>query len=363
MLSVKTEQPTSSLAITSISSMPRLPAFDVKNSVNHSPHIVILGAGASKAAFPHSEPTGRRVPLMAELADCLDLRSSLKAAGFSDDRDFESIYDELASTNGYAPFTAEIDSRLRSYFEAMVLPEEPTLYDYLLLSLRDKDLIATFNWDPFLARAYVRNREVASLPQIGFLHGNVEIAVCLKDRIKGFHWQPCRTCGQSLQPTRLLYPVRHKNYNSDPLIAGEWSLLKTFLQKGYTLTIFGYGAPSTDVEAVELMSQGWGENPTFELAQVNIVDIKPEDELETTWKRFFCRTHYGIHQTLSGTWLLRHPRRTCEALTMATLQNDPWHDNQLPEFKSLSDLHAWMAPLIAEELAGQFSGKPCPTLS
>src|SRR5256884_3490625 len=48
------------------------------------------------------------------------------------------------------------------------------------------------------------------------------------------------------------------------------------------LTIFGYAAPATDVEAVDLLLRGWGDNPTFELAQVNIVDIKPEEELRKT---------------------------------------------------------------------------------
>jgi hypothetical protein len=49
------------------------------------------------------------------------------------------------------------------------------------------------------------------------------------------------------------------------------------------LTIFGYGAPATDIEAVELMRQGWGANPTFEIAQVGIVDIRPEEDLRPTF--------------------------------------------------------------------------------
>jgi hypothetical protein len=44
---------------------------------------------------------------------------------------------------------------------------------------------------------------------------------------------------------------------------------------------------------------------------------------------------------------------------MATLQNDPWHDNPLPKLTSLSQLHAWLAPLIAEEQGGRFTGNPC----
>jgi hypothetical protein len=297
---------------------------------------------------------------MQELVECLDLRASLNAAGFADPTTFESIYDELVSTGSNPTLVSEMERRVRSYFESMVLPSDATLYDRLLLSLRDTDLIATFNWDPLLARAYARNRDVRRLPEIAFLHGNVETAVCLKDRAKGFRGQPCQKCGEPLEPAKLLYPVKHKDYTADPFIANEWALLKWFLQRAYMLTIFGYGAPSTDVEAVELMSHAWQENPRFDLGQVNIVDIRPEKQLEKTWEPFFCRNHYGIHKSFTTTWLRRHPRRSCEALAFATLEMAPWRNNLLPRFKCLSKLHKWIEPLIVEEDAGKFSGNPCP---
>ena len=340
--------------------MPRLPNFEPHKGVNHSPHVVILGAGASRAAFPGGDANRKLIPLLADLPDCLDLRAAISSAGISAEMDFESIYDELATTGLWPSLKAEIESRLRSYFESLVLPETPTLYDYLILSLRENDLIATFNWDPFLARAFMRNRGESTLPQLAFLHGNVEIAVCIKDGVKGFRGDTCRKCGQPLEPTTLLYPVRNKDYNSDPFIANEWSVLREFLKEAYMVTIFGYSAPTTDAAAVELMSRTWTANPTFELGQVSIIDVRPKKKLEATWKPFLCRSHYGIHQKLSTTWILRHPRRSGEALAMATLQNDPWPDNPFPLFKSLPELHAWVAPLVAEENEGRFSGKPCP---
>jgi hypothetical protein len=340
--------------------MARLPQFDPIRSVNHSPHVVILGAGASKASFPTGDAIGRPLPLLADLIDCLALKNIFRSAGLSEKEDFESIYDDLATTGRNPSLQREIELRVRAYFESLVLPESATLYDYLLLSLREHDLIATFNWDPFLARAFMRNRNIAGLPEIVFLHGNVEIAICVEDRVKGFRGDACRTCGRPLVPTRLLYPVRNKDYKSDPFIAGEWSRLKDFLSDAYMLSIFGYSAPTTDAAAVEILSNAWTKNPTFELGQVNIIDVKSERKLEKTWRPFFCRSHYGIHKSLSTTWLFRHPRRSGEALAMATLQNDPWRDNCLPPFRTLSDLHAWIAPLIAEEQSGTFSGQPCP---
>jgi hypothetical protein len=339
--------------------MPRLPDFDLHKKVSRSPHVFILGAGASRAAFPDGDAKGRRLPLMADLIDCLGLTDDIRAVGFADETDFEAIYDELATTERCPSLRAEIESRVRDYFGPMELPEAPTLYDYLLLSLREKDYIASFNWDPFLAKAFVRNRDAAALPRILFLHGNVEIGICTADRTKGFKGDNCRTCGAPLQPTKLLYPVRQKNYNSDPFISAEWGELEASLKDGYMLTIFGYGAPATDLEAVNLMLRGWDPNPTFELAQVEIVDIKPEEQLKKTWERFLCRSHYGTPAELWRTWLLKHPRRSCEALAMATLQCDPWRDNPFPKLKSLSQLHAWVAPLVAEEKEGHFTGNPC----
>jgi hypothetical protein len=340
--------------------MSALPDLDITTRVNHSPHVVILGAGASKAAFPRGDPNGRVVPVMKQLVECLDLTASLKAAGFVDATNFEAIYDELASTGSNQTLVREIEGRVRSYFESMVLPAEATLYDRLLLSMRKTDLIATFNWDPFLPLAYARNARVQRLPQLAFLHGNVEIAVCLRDRVTGFRWQRCQECGNPLQPTRLLYPVRHKDYNTDPFIANEWKRLKWWLDRAYMLTVFGYGAPSTDVEAVDLMSNAWKNNPRFELGQVNIVDVRPQKQLERTWEPFFCRDHDGTLKRFRGTWLFRYPRRSCEALAFATLQMEPWKTNGLPRSKSLARLYKWIEPLLTEESAGRFSGNPCP---
>lgn len=339
--------------------MPALPAFDPTTQINRSPHIVLLGAGASRAAFPDGDANGMRLPVLLDLPDCLGLRDALLAEGFAPDANFELVYDELATSGRNSLLKAEIESKVRAYFESLVLPETPTLYDYLLLALREHDVIATFNWDPLLAQAFKRNRGIPGLPQIVFLHGNVEIAVCIVDGVKGFRGDICMKCGKPLVTTTLLYPVRKKDYNTDPFIANEWSILRDFLRNAYMVTIFGYSAPTTDAAAVDLMAKTWGDNPTFELAQVSIVDIKPEAELEKTWEPFLCRDHYGIHESLWTSRILRYPRRSGEALAMATLQNDPWPENPFPKLKSLSQIHAWLSPLISEEQNGRFTGNPC----
>ena len=76
----------------------------------------------------------------------------------------------------------ELDSSIRRHMSEYQLPDEQNIYDFLVLGLTSKDLIATFNWDPFLVQAMQRasrfvNRD--SLPQVAFLHGNVVIGYWL----------------------------------------------------------------------------------------------------------------------------------------------------------------------------------------
>ncbi|MBK7737333.1 MAG: hypothetical protein IPI45_06100 [Saprospiraceae bacterium] len=115
-------------------------------------HVVILGAGASIAStFRNSEPNGKRLPSMDNfidivgLSDIVDsLPEKLRA------KNFEQLYSNLHNDNPNSDEILEIQNRVYDYFKDMKLPEnEATIYDFLILSLRPRDLIATFNWDPF----------------------------------------------------------------------------------------------------------------------------------------------------------------------------------------------------------------------
>lgn len=343
--------------------MPKLPAFDIKTNISQSPHLVILGAGASKAAFPKADVSGKIAPVMSELIECLDLRPLLESHNIHcEDTNFESLYDDLVTFGKHPDLVNEIEYRVKDYFSQLNLPDETTIYDYLVLSLREKDLIASFNWDPFLAQAWRRNSNVVKLPKIVFLHGNVEIAICLKHRRKDFIGKNCEKCGESLTPTPLLYPVKQKNYSAHSFIEAEWNELRHSLKYTYFLTIFGYAAPKTDIEARKLLLNEWKKNPTFELAQIEIIDIKPRDELTENWKEFFCRDHYGISTSIWNSYLFSYPRRSCEAFAMATLQNSPWKYNKFPHTNDLKKLQEWARLLWFEENNGKLSGNPCEYL-
>lgn len=145
----------------------------------------------------------------------------------------------------------------------------------MILSLRPKDLVATFNWDPFLYLAFSRNRRFCDGPRLSFLHGNVAIGFSVEDQKAGpAGWYSKATSAQFV-PTKLLYPVAKKDYNKDEFTRREWERLKRELRSAKRMTIFGYGAPETDVEAVDLMKTAWGDPNQRNLELVEIIDIQP----------------------------------------------------------------------------------------
>lgn len=344
--------------------MPTLPPLD--KNVNHAPHVVLLGAGASIAAYLHWGRKGSQLPSMHDLIEVLSLRAPIEDAGYNTiGLDFEAFYDDLSSSGKNNELKAVIESRVYDFFSTLTLPDVPTIYDYLILGLREKDIIATFNWDPFLLQAYMRNEVVTKTrrPRITFLHGNVKIGICYACEVAGVNGRRCSRCGNLLEPSKLLYPVKHKNYNDDLFIKTEWEVLRDKLSRAYFLTIFGYSAPTTDIEARSLMLDVWKANSSLELAEVEVVDIRSRKDLEVTWRDFFFSHHYMTTKNIFSSYMFTHPRRSCDAFAAATLMCQPWHDNPFPKFKRLHELQNWVAPLIAEEdrydaESTEFSGDP-----
>lgn len=53
----------------------------IENPADCRPHVVVLGAGASLAAFPNGDAQGRRLPLMRDLAELIGLAPVFTSAG------------------------------------------------------------------------------------------------------------------------------------------------------------------------------------------------------------------------------------------------------------------------------------------
>src|SRR5437899_11463702 len=85
----------------------------------------------------------------------------------------------------------------------------------------------------------------------------------------------CSKCGQPFGPGKLLYPVGQKNYESDPAIRSDWETVKYAFKNAFMVTFFGYSAPKSDVGALELLQEAWGDWRQRHLEQVEMIDIKP----------------------------------------------------------------------------------------
>ena len=174
----------------------RLSRKDLVDSPDRNePHVVILGAGASKAAFRHGDANGRLVPLMNELPEILGSpwKNLVENASLVN-LDFESQFTRLRESARHRDRLNEIEDIMYEYFSSLALPDNPTIYDYLILGLRGKDVIATFNWDPFLILAHARNRTISNLPEIRFLHGCVQYASCPNHDVLGRLGERCPIC-------------------------------------------------------------------------------------------------------------------------------------------------------------------------
>ncbi len=325
--------------------------FEVANANFGRPHVFLLGAGASYAAFPNGDKNGRKLPLLKDFIEVIGLQDFVNQAGITEPyEDFEEIYSKIALDVQLEDLRRKIDRKVFSYFENLELPDEPTLYDHLVLSLRPKDIIATFNWDPFLWDACQRNRQFSKYPCVLFLHGSVAIARCEQCQIiVSRSNRQCSSCGSELYDIPILFPVTKKDYNSDPAIAGHWRTLKRALKQAYAFTIFGYSAPKTDVEAIDLLKDGWGENNSRELEQIEIINTQDEDMLRESWDEFIHTHHYDVLKNFYQSFAGEHPRRSCEAMWSQFMECMFIEPFTIPQGCNFRDLYKWLKPRIEVE--------------
>lgn len=316
-------------------------------------HVVILGAGASKASSKDNpEKFGRSIPLMNDLPKIIDLDSELKGLPKTlIEGNFEKLFSSLFETEGKSDRLTSIEKKIYDFFSSLKLPDTPTIYDYLVLSLREKDLIATFNWDPFLWQAIERNRKFTkNLPQIAFLHGNVAIGICNETKTFGPNGYVNLKNGKPFKPTQLLYPIENKDYNSNVYIQDQWNILSHFLKSPARVSIFGYSAPISDIEAISIMKKAWGEtSKNHRFTQFEIIDIQKEEFLKNSWKDFIFSHHYEVTNDFFKSTITRFPRRSGEVFHANYIEAKWFATNYPPKFKTLEEMWEWYQPLINKE--------------
>jgi hypothetical protein len=242
-----------------------------------------------------------------------------------------------------------LQNRVEEYFGNLEIPAEPTIYDHLLIGLRKKDFIATFNWDPLLLQACKRVRPGAGIPTLLFLHGNVASGYCAKDNVNGFADRRCSKCGEKFSRTPLLYPIKKKDYASDRFISTGWDVFKGVLAHTFMVTIFGYSGPQSDQEALAAMGAAWGSTRNRELEQTCFITIQDESEITANFAQFIHTHHYEIDDDFYASWIAHHPRRTGEAWWNQYLEAKCLPDNPIPREASFEELGAWIKPFLEAE--------------
>jgi hypothetical protein len=332
----------------------------IKRVYNGGRHVVILGAGASIASCIHnSEKNGKSLPSMLNLIEVVGLQDIVD--DFDEelrDANFETLFSNLFTKDPDSKHLKEIELRVSSYFGSLVLPESPTIYDYLVLSLRSKDHIATFNWDPFLYQAFCRNSTFTkNVPYMSFLHGSAALGYNKElDESGPSNYYADSAFTQKFEPTKLLYPIGQKDYTSDPFINKEWERTKDWVGDENTkiMTVFGYGAPVTDLEAVDLLSKSWGSKDKRNMEQFEMINVESMEDCRRKWKKFIHTHHYDYMDSYFDSRLAKFPRRTFESYThqfRAMTPSEAFQKaNPVPNnFKSIEQMWEWFSPLIEAE--------------
>lgn len=329
----------------------RLPRVKGKSLVD--PHVVIIGAGASIAACKHDK-NGRSVPLLKNIHTVLGLTDELSKYHFSasEMQDFELLFSKIYGKKKYKNLQTYLEAEVRRYFQQLVIPDEPTYYDYLVLSLTSKDAIISFNWDPFLLQAYRRNLPIGNLPRLIFPHGNVGVGLCFHCKTKGYANCLCPNCLMPLEDMPLLFPVGQKNYYDGSIIENEWAEARNALANANGITVFGYGAPATDAEAVRLMRQAYQESNVQAIAPFTIINL-PQNEREQRekWANFFDFSMLSYCSSFEETELWRHPRVSLETVFDAILQQHPRPEGgAFSKFSTLEELQGFVKRINAFDL-------------
>ncbi len=219
--------------------------------------------------------------------------------------------------------------------------------------MTEKDAIISFNWDPFLIQAYRRNIDVGNLPQLIFPHGNIRVGICYDCKIKGYANSLCNNCFKPFSNMPLLFPVNKKNYCDNGIIENEWNIAKNYLSRAAGVTIFGYRAPETDVEAYELLKSSYQKSNTTIIAPFTIINLaKNEQEQKAKWKEIYDEQMIHYTDDFRNTILWKSPRLSLETVFDAIFQRRPRHiEKSFKDFDNLEELQSFVKTIDEFDMA------------
>ncbi len=106
----------------------RLIREEIERLMMKRPHIVILGAEASRAVCPNRDKNGKILPLMNDLIKILEF-NDLKSLRIKS-TNFEDIYSYLCQSDKHKDLRGKIEKLIYKYFESIEIPDQPTIYDH-----------------------------------------------------------------------------------------------------------------------------------------------------------------------------------------------------------------------------------------
>ncbi len=330
----------------------RIPSTEKRRLLD--PHVVIIGAGASIASC-QTDKNGKQVPALANIHKIIGLTDELNGYGFSEKEmeNFELLFSNIVGVPKYSELQRDLENAVRNYFQSLEIPEGVTLYDCLILSLTEKDAIISFNWDPFLLQAYQRNIKVGNLPQLIFPHGNVGVGICLDCKIKGYSNFTCPRCLKSFGEMPLLFPIQKKNYHDNVIIKNEWRLARDYLSRAAGITIFGYSAPETDIEAYNILKESYKKSNIIRIAPFTIINLKSQEDIQREkWSEIFDEHMVVFLESLKESDLWISPRVSLEHLFDAILQQEPRAiTKSYKDFKTLEELQNFVQTITEFDMA------------
>ena len=134
-------------------------------------------------------------------------------------------------------------------------------------------------------------------------------------------------------------------------IRAQWDALAILLNGAFLLTIFGYGAPDTDVDAMRLMGKGWGSPDARAMEEIEIID-RPgcdEDEMKHRWRGLIHSHHYQVHDNFFDSMVAHNPRRSVETQTKRFYGRREYESNRAPVARTLEELRSWYSVLVDGE--------------
>lgn len=238
----------------------------------------------------------------------------------------EDLYSLWYEDSSKVDVCKRLEEELYAYFSSLDSGRYLNLYDELLLSLTNRDVIATFNWDPFLAQSYkkISSYYTHDLPMILFLHGNVAMGYCSNCRVIGYLNDTCQKCKRPFTKLNLLYPTKDKNYTDDMYIRSAWNDFERCIKKATLITFFGYSAPSSDEGAMKRMVEAFKKDNLSNLKQIQIIDIDEETALRERYSSFTDKyNHIDVVRSFYDSFMALYPHRSADYIFSSTMLLNP----------------------------------------